>query len=185
MIKNILAAAAITLAGSSAYAITLDFIGFGSGTYGSSINVSGATVTNTSGGNILVGAGAAGQANGFCSLGIGCQADTEIDFNATVSNLSFWLDGSNLGDSLALTVRGIGDVLLATLNFTVPDQLIDLSSYGSITRLVFDDSSSGAGYGYSRFNFDDAISPIPVPASLPLLLGGIGLIGFMKRRRKS
>ena len=188
MLKTILTAATISLTASTAFAATLDFVGFGAGQYGSTINVSGATITNTTGGNILVGPSVAGYANGFCSLamvGFSCEADTEINFNTTVSNLSFWLDGSDNGDSLALTLHGIGDAFLTTLNFTVPDQLIDLSSYGNVTRLVFDDSSSASGYGFSRFNFDSGVAPIPLPASLPLLLGAIGIFGALKRRRKS
>ncbi|HID67378.1 MAG TPA: VPLPA-CTERM sorting domain-containing protein [Roseibacterium sp.] len=29
------------------------------------------------------------------------------------------------------------------------------------------------------------ISPVPIPASLPLIVGGLGLMGFLGRRRKT
>ncbi len=67
-------------------------------------------------------------------LAIPARPTLTITFGSAVSNLNFWLDGSNAGDSLALSVFGLGNALLATLNFTVPDQLIDLSAYGTITR---------------------------------------------------
>jgi hypothetical protein len=181
--KFIVAAACAALLSGGAQAATLDFVGFGAGTYGSSIVVSGATITNISGGNILVGPTAAGESNGFCSLGDGCEADTSIIFGSVVSSLSFWLDGSNPGDALALSVYGIANAFLGTLNFTDPDQLIDLSSFGSITRLAFDDSSTAAGYGYSRFDFVQSIAAVPLPASLPLLLGAIVAVGGLRRRK--
>lgn len=176
-------AAALT---TGAQAATLDFVGFGAGGYSPSIVVSGATVTNASGGSILVGASAAGQANGFCSLtvvGNGCEADTGITFGSVVSSLSFWLDGSDSGDVLSLSIYGIADAFLGTLGFTTPDQLIDLSAFGSITRLAFDDTSSGFGYGYSRFEFVETTAPVPLPASLPLLLGAIAAVGAIRRRK--
>jgi hypothetical protein len=183
--KFLAIAACSALLSTGAQAATLDFVGFGAGLYGNSIVVSGATITNTSGGIILVGSGAAGEPNGFCSVTPSvttCEQDTNILFGSVVSSLSFWLDGSNPGDALALSIFGIADAFLGTLNFTDPDQLIDLSSFGSITRLSFDDSSTAAGYGYSRFDFATAAT-VPLPASLPLLLGAIAAVGAIRRRK--
>jgi hypothetical protein len=169
-------------------AATLDFVAFGAGTYGPSISLPGATITNVAGGNILVGAGAAGQADGFCSLVPGqfnCATDTNLVFDSAVTNLSFDLDGSNTGDNLALSIFGLADVLITTLFFTTPDQHIDLAGLGTITRLFFDDSSSAAGYGYSTFVFDTTAA-VPLPAGLPLLVGGVAaLVGLSRRKRRA
>ena len=34
------------------------------------------------------------------------------------------------------------------------------------------------------FDFSVAVAPVPLPASLPLLLGGLGLIAAVRRRRR-
>ncbi|MEC7300214.1 MAG: VPLPA-CTERM sorting domain-containing protein [Pseudomonadota bacterium] len=184
--KTFLLAGALMAASTGlAQAGTLDFVAFGAGTYGSSISLGGATITNTSGGNILVGAGAAGAADGFCSLNptvFNCEADTEIAFSSAVKNLSFDIDGTNPGDAVALSIYGLGNLLITTLNFSTPDQTVDLSSYGAITRLLFDDSSTGAGVGYSTFTFD-LVNQVPVPAGLPLMVGGLAAFGALRRKK--
>ncbi|MCA8868159.1 MAG: VPLPA-CTERM sorting domain-containing protein [Rhodobacteraceae bacterium] len=184
MYKKLVAALALTVAGSAVSAATIDFVGFGAGTYGSQIVIDGHTITNTSGGQILVGAGAAGEIDGFCSLTpnvYSCEADTDITFASVVSNLSFDLDGSNPGDMVTISIYGIANALLGSLIFTTPDQHIDLSAYGQITRLFFDDNSSGAGYGYSTFQFDTA--QVPLPAGGVLLLTALLGLGAAKRRK--
>ena len=184
----LLATATLTASVGLGHAATLDFVGFGAGNYGSSITVSGATITNASGGNILVGASAAGKADGFCSLSSfgTCEADTDLTFGSAVTNLSFDLDGSNPGDMVDISLYGLGNALLATLSYTTPDQHIDLSAYGTITRLFFDDSSTAAGYGYSNFLFDSVGGQVPLPAGLPLMLGGVAaLFGLGRKKRRA
>lgn len=40
-----------------------------------------------------------------------------------------------------------------------------------------------ADYDASNFEFSDQIAPVPLPASLPILLSGLGVLAFLKRRR--
>ncbi len=40
------------------------------------------------------------------------------------------------------------------------------------------------GWGGKNFDAEDC-APVPLPASLPLLIGGLGLLGAAKRRRKN
>ena len=97
--------------------------------------------------------------------------------------MTFDIDGAQSGDSVEISAYN-GASLLASLTFTV-NGLADFSSYGNITRLFFDDSSSAFGVGYSTFTYDAGEAAVPVPAALPLLAAGIGALGFAGYRRRA
>lgn len=44
---------------------------------------------------------------------------------------------------------------------------------------------SGDGFGIDDVRLGSSVAPIPVPASLPLLAGGLGLLGWIARRRRA
>ena len=62
---------------------------------------------------------------------------------------------------------------------------IDLTSYaaGDLVqfRVVFDQASNGAE---NFFVYRGALPPIPEPSTYALMLGGLGAVGFMARRRR-
>lgn len=171
-----------------ANAATIDFSGV-QGDNPSPLVLPEVTISNTSGGSILVGAGAAGEADGFCLLAGGCDQDGEMLFSSPVSNLSFDIDGWGSGDFVEISAFN-GPSLVGTLN-AIANGNLDFSSFGTITRLVFDDSSTASGVGYSTFQFDMAAAVPPaqsVPSSsissrLLLILALLGLGGVAITRR--
>ena len=172
-------ALALGLAGATpASAATLDFTGI-TGDQGTSLVLSNATI-NAVNGTVLV--GAAGESDGFCFfLSNVCIGNGEILFNNPISNLTFDIDGAQSGDSVEIIAFNGGSNLGSVIATT--DGQLDFSGFGTLTSLFFNDNLSSAGVGYSTFQFDEQQqTAIPVPASLPLILGGLGLLGLVGRR---
>jgi hypothetical protein len=178
------AAFAVALAAAPVSAATLDFSGV-QDVIAPQVVLSNATITNTSGGNVFVGSGAAGSSDGFCFLSpsFNCENDGEIVFSSAVTALTFDIDGADRGDSVEITAF-LGATSLGSLTFTA-NGVADFSSFGSIDRLVFDDSSTAAGVGYSTFSFNAPTGVVPLPAAAPLLLGGLAALGLAARRRRA
>ncbi|PTX55697.1 putative secreted protein [Litoreibacter ponti] len=54
------------------------------------------------------------------------------------------------------------------------------------TALTFSSTNRGDGFGMDNVLLSNSTpSPVPLPAGLPLLLGGMGLLAFMRRRKSS
>ena len=172
-----IASASLILASANASADTLDFSGFPIGPIGSTVMVlPNATITSF-GSDIYV--GAAGIDHEICALSGGsCQADLRIDFSTAVNSLSFVTSGWNPGDHVDANVYD-GITLLGTVSQS-SNGLVDLSAFSHVTSIYLDDSSTGAGFGYDHFIF----APVPEPETYAMLLAGLGLLGFMARRRK-
>ncbi|MBL8489561.1 MAG: PEP-CTERM sorting domain-containing protein [Rhodocyclaceae bacterium] len=184
--RQIALALAVSLASTASLADTLNFEAFPSANLGSPVLVMpNATVTGAAASlfNLssiyLVGMGGA-----ICSLtsSWNCEADLTIDFASAVSNLSFQTVGYDGGDSV--TISAFAGATLLGSQTIVGDQTVDFTAYSGVTRLYFDDASTGAGYGYGAFNFNTA--PVPEPETYAMMLAGLGLIGAAaKRRRKA
>ena len=111
-------AALLSIGSLSAQAATLNFAGLPFSN-GNPLVLSNATLTNLGGTAIFVGAGSAGEADGFCfSPGGSCAADGEILFTlGSVTNLNFDVDGWSAGDFVAITAFN-GVTNLGTINAT-------------------------------------------------------------------
>lgn len=112
-----------------------------------------------------------------------CAADLEIDFTSDVTDVSFSTAGFNVGDYVDLMVYGIGDLLVGSVAIT-GNGFYDLTGFGVISSLFFDDSSTGYGFEYDQISYTLAPA-VPLPAGLPLLLTGIAAFAGLSRKRRA
>lgn len=184
MIRSIVVAAALFVGTVSAHASTLDFAEMGSGNlHKNALTLAQATVYSGSD-SLYVGAG--GMGNSVCALSSkkwNCANDLYIGFAAPVTNLSFDVGGFQQGDKVRLSVFDAAGEFAGRLGLT-RGGTFDLTKFSDISALFFDDRSKAGGVSYGNFSYE-AIAPVPLPASLPLLLAGIGAIGFARKKRKS
>ncbi|MEE9389067.1 MAG: VPLPA-CTERM sorting domain-containing protein [Paracoccaceae bacterium] len=184
-------AASAVFAASAASAATLDFTTLGNGPLGQTT----ASITDANllsfGNDLYVGAGPFAP-NSICAISSGagtCAADFLLEFTSPVTNVFMSHGIWNTLDSVKITVFGLlgaysGDYVVTS----APS--IDLSSFGTITSLFFDDSSfdgfDGGGTTFGNVNYTLAnVSTVPLPASLPFLAIGMGALGLMRRRKSA
>jgi opacity protein-like surface antigen len=178
--KNLLlVATAFCASAGAAHAASLDFTAFPAGLQGTTTLVlPHATVSTPDGGDLFVGDTVA---NSICAIKIAtfsCAADLKIDFDEAVTNLVFDVHGAQSGDSVTLNIFDGDDSLLDTLGITTNGE-VDLSVYGPVGGLLFDDNSTSAGVSYGDITFD-----VDVPAPAALSLFGFGLMTIAARRRR-
>ena len=184
MIRSAIAAGVVALAASSANAAQLDFTAGVLSGGGTILTMPDATVTAAAGTTLSIGDFVA---NAVCPLsGVGgCIGGMTLEWSYDVQNVNFEYGFGNLGDSATVTALDsmmgvVGSVLLTLDSGTT---LEDLSGLGVFRSLVFDNSAStGAGYAYGNVNFDRA-AVVPLPAALPLLLGGLAGLALLGRKR--
>lgn len=178
-LKALLTIAALTLA-TSAPAAVIDLTTATND--GATLVATDATITVGAGTTLLVGDFVA---NAVCPLGnFGCNGSMTLTFDFAVTDVSFDYGFGNLGDSALLSIFDTLGGLLGNLllNSTSGVAFADLSGFGTIGSIFFDNSAStGAGYAYGNINYV-AAAPIPLPASLPLLLVGLGGIALLRRK---
>jgi hypothetical protein len=191
MILASLAALALSAASGAASADVIDFDALAAGDAGSPLALAGATFTALGGGFNMIGAG------GLCAAPTNdnsvavCTKDLQVDFDAASSDVSFLFFGNNnktVGDDIGDVQVFNGAVLLGVADILVVDavggrDLLDLSAYGSITRLVISSTDfGGILYDDVTFTPDGAV---PEPSTWGVMLLGFGLTGAMVRRRRT
>ncbi|MGS4946936.1 VPLPA-CTERM sorting domain-containing protein [Meridianimarinicoccus sp. RP-17] len=186
MIRFTLAAAAIAVTGAAADAAQLDFTAGVLSGGNTVLTMPEAVLTAGSGATLIVGDFVA---NASCAIipASGCVGVMTLTWNFDVENVSFDYGFGNDGDFATVTaldasMATVGSVFLDLESGTANE---DISALGVFRSLVFDNTgAAGAGYSYGNVNFDRAIvdAPIPLPAALPLLMGGIAGLALLRRK---
>ena len=79
----------------------------------------------------------------------------------------------------------IEDYRLVLFNGTAPNATVQVSfSTGDLLSLTLPDASRVPSYTFTVSGPVGPAAPVPLPASLPLFAGGLGLLGFLGRRRR-
>jgi hypothetical protein len=87
-------------------------------------------------------------------------------------------------DNIQATV--VGGSGTSVFNFSAATTLVGFFDAAGLTSVTFNNFGSGGGSG--NYTFDDVITGastvIPLPAGLPLLIGGLGALGIFARKRR-
>ena len=126
-------------------------------------------------------------ANATCALGgQGCNGVFTLTFDFDVMNVMFDYGFGNGGDVATLSIfDGLGGLLgNLLLNSDSGVASADLSSFGTLRSILFDNSAStGFGYAYGNISYEPATAPVPLPASMPLLMAGLAGVALLRRKR--
>jgi len=180
------------IVGSQVQAATLDFSGFAGGDTGlASLDVGDATA-NISGGTAFVfrpgDYGYFPTYGGMCGLSgvFECETDWALDFDFGVTNIVFSAAGVETGDLVQVEAFS-GATSVGNINISAAGTYSGLSGIASITRLVFDDSSTSAGIGFGEFSYDraNAVSTVPLPGAIWMFLAALGALGVFRSRGRS
>lgn len=119
---------------------------------------------------------------------LSCAADMQISFKTAVSNLSLQTFGHDDGDSVTISAYA-GSTLLGIPQVVTSNTVVDFSALSGVTKLVFEDHSTGdnggSGYAFGKFSFTSSVSPVPEPAAGLMMVLGVAAIGHFARRRQA
>lgn len=169
MFKSVIAAVGLLVAAAlPASAITLTPADLGTTQFDSTMLMAGSPDGATSI-EITNGTGVAIELADIELFGIGLFDDVSaVTFGTSVPTTTTW------DLILPFSVIGIGLASLADTTLLV-GETFEIFFGGDVTLPV----ALSAGFNV------DAVAPIPLPATLPLLLAGVGVIGLMRRRSKA
>jgi hypothetical protein len=177
------------LACASASAETLNFESLSSGNLGSSsailpeAHISGTgTILYTN--EYFVGDGGSVCSAFTTSTSTSCTGDLQITFTTAVSQLGLEAIGYDDGDSVTISAYA-GKSLLGSRKVDTAYGVVDFSAFSGVTKLLFDDQSTGSGFAFGKFSFTSSASPVPEPSTGLLMMLGVAAIGQFARRRQA
>ncbi|MES3012480.1 MAG: PEP-CTERM sorting domain-containing protein [Pseudomonadota bacterium] len=200
--KSILAAAALSAIALGANASVTGSLGGGSGTFLqlSSAGLSGGAVATLAGGTVYgadqpfadIPAGGSIFGGNFLAAGPTSGAPATLSFTgAGVDYISFLWGSPDLYNTLTVTsTGGVTQVFTAaSLSFAVTNGNQSFSQYvqfsglagAKITALSFNNVPATDAFETANYS----ITPVPEPETYALLLAGLGVVGFMARRRRN
>jgi hypothetical protein len=108
------------------------------------------------------------------------QGDFYIQFPTPVVDVKF-ISGywDTVGTGIIDVYGPYGNLLASLSNTTTGVNTTDLSALGKIGKIYFNTVADGAGADFDNLSF----SPIPAPGAIVLGGIGVGLIGWLRRRR--
>lgn len=96
-----------------------------------------------------------------------------------------WTMGFGNGGSITVDLFGSSGNLVNTTSFSSLSgySIFNISGLGNFAGLTFRSNTDPAGLRFQNFSYN-SVSSVPEPETYAMLLVGLGLIGFMARRRR-
>jgi len=195
-ISSIAAAAAIALSSTAGASVT-GGLGTGGGTFLalSSAGLAGGSVATLSGGTVYANDQPfadipKGTVTDFLAAGVLAGQPATLTFTSPVSYLGFLWGSPDLYNLLTIISTDISQVFtVASLGFSVTDGNQAFSQYvqfasapgSKITGVVFSNKPAQDAFEVANFS----VNTIPEASTYALMLAGLGIVGFVARRRRN
>jgi PEP-CTERM motif len=116
-------------------------------------------------------------------------SEGSISFTSLMSKVSFLWGSPDSFNNLVVRLAGGGEytvVPFATggVNANSRYLTIEAGAGEAISGLSFSSGSNSGNYAFEVDNLRYTVSPIPEPETYALMLAGLGLVGFIARRRR-
>lgn len=103
----------------------------------------------------------------------------------SAANSITWTMGSASGGSIDVDLFGLNGALVNHASFNPLNNgysVYSISGLGTFNGLTFKNDTDSSGLRFMNFSYNAV--PVPEPEMYAQLLGGLGLLGFVGRRRK-
>jgi len=116
----------------------------------------------------------------FAHMGLGDGETFTLTFDSAIK--AFGADFGGLNDDLQRSQFEVfGETILAPVQVGQVQGFFGFVSDVAFTSLIIRGRAETEGAGIDNITYH--VAPVPLPASLPLLLAGIGLLGLSRRRK--